>query len=280
MVSANCRVLICCTCHFQGGSPVLASSVCGSLVSDFCPDTRGRRWTRFGAHLVRRAVGREESCRQSHWRAGSARSLRAALGSPRSRVRTSPVYTAQAPSRLLCRELAKAGPGLRALPRSKPLRFRFSGPPHRRRLGWASVLCPSQARAAQGARCLASIPPPTPPLGFLGVQRAHLLRCAVCLFWAADLWLPPSWRMPTVQNPRKSWLAMKPACSLLEDASLGPRSPLPALAALACPSPAEDGRTAAGQPSSVLCSVSGPGCVLGQGFSRDGCPTVWFAISS
>ena len=45
-------------------------------------------------------------------------------------------------------------------------------------------------------------PPPSLPLGFLGVQPAHLLR------W-----------MLTIQNP-KSWLATKPACSLLDDASL------------------------------------------------------------
>ena len=32
-------------------------------------------------------------------------------------------------------------------------------------------------------------PPPSLPLGFLGVQWARLLRCAVCLFWGADLWL-------------------------------------------------------------------------------------------
>ena len=44
---------------------------------------------------------------------------------------------------------------MRALPRSEPLRFRFSGPPHGHRLGWACVLCPSQARAAQATRCLA-----------------------------------------------------------------------------------------------------------------------------
>ena len=43
------------------------------------------------------------------------------------------------------------------------------------------------------------------PLGFLGVQLAHLLR-----------------QMLTVQNPKKSWLATKPACSLVDDASLGP----------------------------------------------------------
>ena len=34
------------------------------------------------------------------------------------------VYTAQAPG-CSARELSKAGPGLHALPRSKPLRFRF-----------------------------------------------------------------------------------------------------------------------------------------------------------
>ena len=57
--------------------------------------------------------------------------------------------------KLLCQELSDAGPGLYALPRSKPLRFRFSGIPQRHRLGWACVLCPSQVRAAQVTRCLA-----------------------------------------------------------------------------------------------------------------------------
>ena len=33
-------------------------------------------------------------------------------------------------------------------------------------------------------------PPRSQPLGFLGVQL-HL-RCAMCLFWEADLWLRPS----------------------------------------------------------------------------------------
>ena len=47
-------------------------------------------------------------------------------------------------SRLLCGELYDAGPGLHALLRSKPLRFRFSGTPQRHRVGWACVLCPSQ----------------------------------------------------------------------------------------------------------------------------------------
>ena len=63
--------------------------------------------------------------------------------------------------------------------------------------------------------------PPSQPLGFLGVQWACLLRCGLCLFWGADLWLRPSSQMLTVQNPKKSWLATEPACSLESDASLG-----------------------------------------------------------
>ena len=56
-------------------------------------------------------------------------------------------------------------------------------------------------------RCNLS-PPPSLPLGFLGVKPAHLLR------W-----------MLTVQNPKKSWFATKPACSLLDAASLGLQLP-------------------------------------------------------
>ena len=51
-------------------------------------------------------------------------------------------------------------------------------------------------------------PPLSLLLGFLSVQQAHFLR-----------------RMLTVQNPKKSWLATKPGCSLVEDASLGLRLP-------------------------------------------------------
>ena len=119
-------------------------------------------------------------------------------------------------SSFLCRGLSKLGPGLRALPRSKPLRFRFSGTPQRHRLGWAYVLCPSQVRGAQATRYLVSaLSPPgrcilSPPrsqlLGFLCAQWECLLRCAMCLLWGADLWLWPSWWMSTVQDPRKTWL--------------------------------------------------------------------------
>ena len=63
------------------------------------------------------------------------------------------VYTSQAPG-CSAGELSKAGPGLCALSRSKPLRFRFLGTPQRHRLSWACVLCPSQVRAAQATRCM------------------------------------------------------------------------------------------------------------------------------
>ena len=52
--------------------------------------------------------------------------------------------------------LQGTGPGLHALPRSKPLRFRFSGTPQRHRLSWACSLCPSLVRAVQETRCFGS----------------------------------------------------------------------------------------------------------------------------
>ena len=118
-------------------------------------------------------------------------------------------------SRLLYQELSEAGPGLYTLPRSKPLRFRYSGGPQRHRLS-------SSGDQVFGEHGHCDLPPPLSlPLGFLSVQLAHLLR------------------MLTVQNPRKSWLATKPACSLVDDAPVGHDCPLPALAALACLSPEE-----------------------------------------
>ena len=101
------------------------------------------------------------------------------------------------------------GPAFCALPRSEQLRWPGAW--------W--VQSPS------GGQCVL-LPPTSQPFIFLGVQRVCLLRCAVCLFWGADLSLWPSYQMSTVQNPKNSWLAMKPVCSLVEDASLGPWLPL------------------------------------------------------
>ena len=121
------------------------------------------------------AVGREEPCKQTSLACvGGAHSVSAAVGlPPLKRVSFHGLHCSG--SRLLCRELSEAGPGLRALSRSKPLRFRFSGTPQRRRLGWACVLCPSQVRAAQVARCLASAV--TPRLG------VHLIACPFPAAW-------------------------------------------------------------------------------------------------
>ena len=101
-----------------------------------------------------------------------------------------PVYTAQAPG-CSAGDLSKMGPGLCALPRPKPLRFRFSGTSQRHRLGWVCVLCPFQVQAAQVTRCLASALSPgvaehliTSPvwlLSFLGVQRGQPLSGVPCV---------------------------------------------------------------------------------------------------
>ena len=56
----------------------------------------------------------------------------------------------------LAGDLSKVGPGLCVLPRSKPLRFRFSGTPQRHRLSWLCVLSPSQVWTSHVSRCLAS----------------------------------------------------------------------------------------------------------------------------
>ena len=64
-------------------------------------------------------------------------------------------------SRSLCQELSEASPGLYALPRSKLLRFKYSGLPQRCRLSWACILCPFQVQAAQLTRCLASAVTPS-----------------------------------------------------------------------------------------------------------------------
>ena len=161
------------------------------------------------------AVGREEHCKQISFACvGCAVCLSHTGFAPAHGVCAFPVYTAQAPG-CSAGELSKEGPGLRALPRSKPLRFRFLGTPQRCRLGWACILCPSQVIVTQANRCLVSTDSPgavsyclpIPAARFLGTQQERHLRCAVCLLRGADLWLWPSRWMSTVQDPRKTWLA-------------------------------------------------------------------------
>ena len=146
--------------------------------------------------------GGRNTANKYHWRVRGVLSVWTTLGLPQIKVaHASWVYTAQAPG-YSAGELSKAGPAFPAFPRSKPLMFRFVGTPQRCILGWAFVLCPSQVRAVQATRCLVSavsprwgiclITSPVPAAGFSGCLQVHLLRCAVCLFWGADLWLRPS----------------------------------------------------------------------------------------
>ena len=161
-------------------------------------------------------MGREEHCKQiSLACVGSARSVSATLGLP---PLTACVLSQSTLLRLqIALQLSKAGlgcmpfPGLSrsgsgtwvlhkgadsdgpafcALPRSKQLR----------QLGaW-------QAHSPQVGQCVLSSPL-SQPLSFLCAQQECHLRCVVCLLWGADLWLPPSWWLSTVQDPRKTWLA-------------------------------------------------------------------------
>ena len=88
--------------------------------------------------------------------------------------------------------LQGAGPDLRALPRPKLLRFRFSGIPQRCGLGWACVLClpclsSSGSQELEGhtlPRCGVPYPLRSLSLSFLVCQSG---ACTLCLFLGAGL---------------------------------------------------------------------------------------------
>ena len=137
---------------------ILASSVCKSLQclsSTLTQEGKGGHLFRLTCSAVLR--GGRNTANKYHWRVWGECSQ--CLGNtgfvPAQGVYAFPVYTAQAPG-CSAGELSKVGPGFCVLPRSKLLRFRFSGTPQRHRLSWACVLCPSQVGAAQASRCLAS----------------------------------------------------------------------------------------------------------------------------
>ena len=123
-----------------------------SSVSNFCPDTRGVMvvtFLRLACSVV--LCGGRNTANKYHWCVFTV--IQPHWVCPCSWHVCFPSLHCS-DSRLLCRELSDAGPGFHALPRSKLLRF--SGTPQRCRLAWACVLCPSQVRAAQMTRCLAS----------------------------------------------------------------------------------------------------------------------------
>ena len=107
-----------------------------------------------------------------------------------------PVYTAQA-SDCSAVELSKAAPGLRALPRYKPFRFRFSGTPQRHRLCW-TAFCALPRSEQLRQPCLVSarsqlggapdhLPGPSPSVSWVCSEWKSCLRGAMCLLWGADL---------------------------------------------------------------------------------------------
>ena len=123
-----------------------------------------------------------------------------------------PVYTAQAPdcsqgnclwwalgcmhfpglsrsgsgSRVLHKDTDSVRPAFCALPRSEQLRDQVLGERTLPRCG-ASYHLPCSSRLVSWVLS-----------GVSGVP---------CLFWGADLWLRNSWRMSTIQDPRKTWVA-------------------------------------------------------------------------
>ena len=135
----------------------MASSVCKSLQCLISALTQGGE----GGHLFRLTCsvvlwGGRNTANKYHWRVWGVLAVSGPYWVvPANSVCAFLVYTAQAPG-CSAGELSKAGPGLHALPRSKPFRFSFSGTPQRHRLGWACILCPSHVQEAQLTKCLAS----------------------------------------------------------------------------------------------------------------------------
>ena len=136
---------------------ILASSVCKSLqclISVLTQEGGGGHLFRLTCSVV--LWGERSTANKYHWRVWGVLAVSGPHWVCPCSRRVCPPYLHCLGSRLLCRELSEVSPGLCALPRSKPLRFRYSGSPQRRRLGWACVLCPSQVRADQVTRCLVS----------------------------------------------------------------------------------------------------------------------------
>ena len=133
---------------------VLASSVCWSLQCLIFALTQGGRWwTLFLGSLVQLHCGEGGTLQTNN--TGLCSQCLSHTGPAPHSPRVCPPCPHCSGSRLLHLEPSEASPGLHAPPWSKPLRFRHSGSPQRRRLGWACILCPSQVRAAQMMRCLA-----------------------------------------------------------------------------------------------------------------------------
>ena len=177
--------------------------------------------------MFSRALGRDEHCKQISL--VCAHSDSATLGLPPLSMCAFPVFTAQTlgcsarnylMQAVVCMHfpgLSRSGSGSLVLHKGTDLVGpAFAPVPGLRSSGdqFLGACSRPQLKAV-------TYPLPSPSGSVFWVYNGR----ALCLFWEADLWLRPSWWMLTVQNPRKSWLATKSACSLVYDASLGPRLP-------------------------------------------------------
>ena len=141
-------------------SVMLASSVCWSLQCLISALTHGAWWWSLYFRLACSVVlwGGRNTANKYHWHVLTV--IQPHWVCPCSWPVCLPSLHCSG-FRFLCRELSEANPGLHELPRSKLLRFRFSGTPQRCRLGWACILHPSQVRAAQVTTSLACIVAPS-----------------------------------------------------------------------------------------------------------------------
>ena len=139
---------------------MLASSVCWSLQYLISALTQGMRWWSLLFRLACSVVlwGGRYTANKYHWCVFTVIQPHWVCACSR-RVCFPSLHCSD--SRLLCWELSDAGPGLHSLARFKPLRFRFSGTPQRRRLVWACVLHPCPVQAAQVTRSLEHVVAPS-----------------------------------------------------------------------------------------------------------------------
>ena len=119
---------------------ILACLLVSSL-SNFCPDTRGRKWSLFRLTCSAVLWGVRKTANKYQWRVWGVLTVSQPHWVYLCSWRVCFPVLHCSGSRLLCWEVSEAGPGLHALPRSKSLRFRFLGTPQRCRLGWACILC-------------------------------------------------------------------------------------------------------------------------------------------
>ena len=215
IVNVNNRVLIYWTCHFQSESlffVYLAYSVCKSHPCLISTLTQGGK----DGHLFRLTCsvvlwGGRDTANRYHWHVWG---VLAVYGPhwvcPNSKwcvLLGSTLLRLQGALQGLCPKWALSFvhfPGLNC-----------SGSHKGTDLVGLWVLCFSQVQEAQMTGCLAStlsqvghVSVPGQAAWFPSALWEHHLKYAVYLLWGADLRLQPFWWMSTIQDLRKTWLAI------------------------------------------------------------------------